>query len=383
MTWRGAREIVNMRKALTWGAWYVAEYRLRNMSKWLGAIIAFGLGNPILLLLSVGIGIGSLVDNGSGGNPIDGVGYLVFLAPALLASASIQSAMDETTFPTMQGFVWDKSFFSMNSTQLRGRSIVSGIMISSAIRCVLTVFMFEAILMAFGAVSWESIPALTWTSIIAGISFASVMLAATSFVKQDDGFFAIVGRFIIAPMFMFSGTYYPIDSLPPYLSWIGWVSPVWHATDFGRAVSYNHPVNGVTMIIHVLYFVAIGALGVVAVAAEQHADVHFVSFALEPSEEAAHAIPLAAVVGDLGIGVGALDEPMALLGRVVVEGLVDVDAALPCGAFEIELRFAIRAALKRTHEAEIDAQRLIRDRLADVDAERAAKATARRACTDG
>ena len=87
------------------------------------------------------------------------------------------------------------------------------------------------------------------------------MLAVTSYVKEDDGFFAIVGRFIIAPMFMFSGTYYPIESLPPYLQWIGWVSPVWHATDFGRAVSYDHPVSGVTMIIHALYFVVIGILG--------------------------------------------------------------------------------------------------------------------------
>ncbi|MDE2386929.1 MAG: hypothetical protein KGL77_04470 [Actinomycetales bacterium] len=261
MTWRGAREIVNMRKALTWGAWYVAEYRLRNMSKWFAAIIAFGLGNPILLLLSVGVGIGSLVDKGNGGNPIDGVGYLVFLAPALLASASIQAAMDETTFPTLQGFVWDKSFFSMNATQIRGRSIVSGIMIAASIRCVLTVFMFEAILMAFGAVSWQSIPALTWTSIIVGLSFASVMLAATSFVKQDDGFFAIVGRFIIAPMFMFSGTYYPLDILPTPLQAVGWISPLWHATNLGRHLSYGHPVEGWLVAVHYAYLIVLYFIG--------------------------------------------------------------------------------------------------------------------------
>lgn len=261
MTWRGAKEIVNLRKATTWGAWFVAEYRLRNMSKWIGAIIAFGLGNPIMLLLSVGVGIGSLVDNGTSGNPIDGVGYLVFLAPALLASAAIQSAMDETTFPTLQGFVWDKSFFSMNSTQLRGRSIVSGIMIAAAIRCILTVFMFEAILMAFGAITWSSIPALTWSAIIVGLSFASVMLAATSFVKQDDGFFAIVGRFIIAPMFMFSGTYYPLEILPVPLQVVGWVSPLWHATDLGRHLSYGHPVAGWVLVVHYAYLVILYFVG--------------------------------------------------------------------------------------------------------------------------
>ena len=257
VTWQGATKLVNMRKALTLGAWFVAEYRLRNMSKWIGAIFAFGLGNPILFLLSVGIGIGSLVDKGSGGHPMDGVGYLVFLAPALLATAAIQGAMDETTFPTMQGFVWDKSFFSMNSTQLTGGAIVRGIMIAAAIRCVFTVFMYEIVLLAFGAVTWASIPALSWSSTIAGISFAAAMLAATSFVKQDDGFFAIVGRFIIAPMFMFSGTYYPLEILPTPLQAIGWVSPVWHSTNLGRHLSYGHPVADWLVVVHYAYFIVL------------------------------------------------------------------------------------------------------------------------------
>ena len=261
MTWQGAAKVVDMKKAITWGPWFVAEYRLRNMSKWLGAIIAFGLGNPVLYLLSVGIGIGALVDQNQGANGVDGVSYLTFLAPALLATSAIQAAMDETSFPTLQGFVWDKSFFSMNSTQLTGGAIVRGIMIAAAIRCVFTVFMYEIVLLAFGAVTWASIPALSWSSTIAGISFAAAMLAATSFVKQDDGFFAIVGRFIIAPMFMFSGTFYPLENLPIYLQWIGWISPVWHATDIGRNLSYGHDVAPGLMVIHFAFLLAILIIG--------------------------------------------------------------------------------------------------------------------------
>lgn len=238
--WQGATKLVNLRKATLWGGWFVAEYRLRNMSKWLGAIFAFGLGNPVLFLLSVGVGIGALVDKGNGGQLLDGVGYLVFLAPALLATAAIQGAMDEVTFPTLQGFVWDKSFFAMNSTQLSGGMIVQGIMIASSIRCIFTVFMYEAILLLFGAVELAALPALTMASCLAGISFASVMLAVTSFVKQDDGFFAIFGRFILTPLFMFSGTYYPLETLPTPLQVVGWISPVWHSTNLGRVLSYGH-----------------------------------------------------------------------------------------------------------------------------------------------
>ena len=261
LSWQGSSKILDVPKARIWAPWYVAEYRLRNMSKWFGAIVAFGLGNPVLYLLSVGIGIGALVDSTSGAdNPI-GVPYLTFLAPALLATAAIQAAMDETTFPTMQGFLWDKSFFAMISTQLMARDLVGGIMIASSIRCSFNTLIYAGVLVLFGAVPLTSVPVLVFAAIFAGISFAGVMLAVTSFVKQDDGFYAIVGRFVLTPMFMFSGTFYPLESLPIYLQWVGWISPVWHATNLGRNLSYGLEVAPWLLAVHVIFM---GALLVVA-----------------------------------------------------------------------------------------------------------------------
>ena len=261
LSWQGSTKILDVPKARIWAPWYVAEYRLRNMSKWLGAIVAFGLGNPVLYLLSVGIGIGALVDSTSGAdNPI-GVPYLTFLAPALLATAAIQAAMDETTFPTMQGFLWDKSFFAMISTQLMARDLVGGIMIASSIRCSFNTLIYAGVLVLFGAIPLTSVPVLVFAAIFAGISFAGVMLAVTSFVKQDDGFYAIVGRFVLTPMFMFSGTFYPLESLPIYLQWVGWISPVWHATNLGRNLSYGLEVAPWLLAVHVIFM---GALLVVA-----------------------------------------------------------------------------------------------------------------------
>ena len=261
LTWQGSTKLIDLNKVRVWGPWFVAEYRLRNMSKWIWAIIAFGLGNPLLYLMSVGIGIGALVNKNLGPNGIDGVGYLTFLAPALLATAAIQAAMDETTFPTLQGFVWDRSFFSMIATQLRSRDIVGGIMIASAIRCIVNTVFYELVLLAFGAITLESIPVLSFSAIFAGIAFACVMLAVSSYVEEDDGFFALVGRFIIAPMFMFSGTFYPLTSLPIYLQWIGWISPVWHSTDIGRNLSYGHAVEPWLMFVHFAYLAAIMVAG--------------------------------------------------------------------------------------------------------------------------
>jgi lipooligosaccharide transport system permease protein len=110
---------------------------------------------------------------------------------------------------------------------------------------------------AFGAIPLTSVPVLVFAAIFAGISFAAVMLAVTSFVKQDDGYFAIVGRFILTPMFMFSGTFYPLESLPIYLQWVGWISPVWHATNLGRNLSYGLEVAPWLLAIHVLFMSAL------------------------------------------------------------------------------------------------------------------------------
>ena len=260
--WQGARKLINVQRAIRRGPLYVAEHRLRNMSKWIVSMIGFGIGNPVMFLLSVGIGVGALVDDNLGPNGVDGVGYLTFLAPALLATAAIQGAMDETMFPTLAGFVWGKDFFAINATQISGRSIAIGVVLAAGVRCSLSVLLYELILALFGAVSLASLPALTLSSILAGMAFGAVMLMGASFVKQDDGIFAVVNRFVITPMFMFSGTYYPLAVLPIYLQWIGWISPMWHATEIGRNLSYGHQVEPWLLWIHYAYLGLMLVVGV-------------------------------------------------------------------------------------------------------------------------
>jgi lipooligosaccharide transport system permease protein len=254
-------EKVDTQRIHRFGAWYVAEYRLLNMRKWIGAILAFGLGNPLMFLASVGIGVGALVDKGTGG--VDGVPYLTFLAPALLASAAIQAAMDETTFPTLHGFVWEKIFFGIGATAITGKQVANGVMIAAQIRNVVTVLMYWFLLLVFGAFdsprAWMSMPA----AIFAGASFSAVMLAVSAHMSNDDGVFAIIGRFVIAPMFMFSGTFYPLGIMPLYLQWIGWISPLWHATELGRFLSYDHYISPVMLLVHVGYLSVLFVIGFV------------------------------------------------------------------------------------------------------------------------
>lgn len=254
-------QAVDPARAMRRGAWAVAEYRLFTMSKWMGAIISFGLGNPIIYLVSIGLGIGALVDANTGGQGIDGVSYIQFVAPALLATAAINALQDEVTFPTLQGFVWDKMFYAMNNTPINSRQIANGVMITAAIRGIFTVIIYELVLLVFGAIPLSSALPLFLSSMLAALAFGAAMLAVTVRIENDDALFAIIGRFVIAPMFLFSGTFYPLDQMPIYLQWIGWISPMWHSTQLGRFLSYGMPLEVWQVLMHAGFLVAVYAVG--------------------------------------------------------------------------------------------------------------------------
>lgn len=252
---------VDPKRAVRFGAWRVAEYRFYAMSKWMTSVIVFGLGNPILYLISVGLGIGALVDANTGGGGILGVPYIQFVAPALLASAAITGVMDEVTFPTMDGFVWDKLFFAINATSVSARQIADGVMIVALSRGLFTTLMYLGVLLAFGAVPFTSVIPLLLSSMLAAWGWSSVMLAITARLERDEGYFALIGRFVIAPMFLFSGTFYPLEQMPIYLQPLGWISPLWHSVQLGRHLSYGMELADGMFFVHLAYLAIMGIVG--------------------------------------------------------------------------------------------------------------------------
>lgn len=247
---QGSTRLVNFKKIQTRGAMYVAESRIRVMLKWLWLIIGIAIANPVLYLISVGIGLGGLIDKNVGATGVDGVKYLTFLAPALLAQAAIQGAMDETVFPTIEGFKWHKTFYAMNSTPLSGAQISLGVFLAAFFRTVYTVLLYFCVMWFFGALnapnSWLAIP----TAIFAGVAFGALMQALAAKLENENIFFVVIGRFIMMPLFLFSGTFFPLTTMPFFLQWIGWISPLWHATELGRHLTYGHPISSTMIWIH-------------------------------------------------------------------------------------------------------------------------------------
>ena len=255
-TRKGSSQLVDTAKVQARGAFYIAEARVRIMLKWIWMILGIAIANPILYLISVGIGLGGLIDKSVGPAGVDGVKYLTFLAPALLAQAAIQGAMDETVYPTIEGFKWHKTFYSMNSTPLSGTQISIGVFLAAFLRTIYTVILYFGVMWAFGALdspkAWLAIP----TAIFAGISFGALMQSVAAKLENENIFFVILGRFIMMPLFLFSGTFFPLSSMPFYLQWIGWVSPLWHATELGRSLTYGHAISTTMMWIHFLVLLA-------------------------------------------------------------------------------------------------------------------------------
>lgn len=247
---QGSTRLVNSKRIQARGAMYVAESRIRVMMKWLWLIIGIAIANPVLYLISVGIGLGGLIDKNVGASGVDGVKYLTFLAPALLAQAAIQGAMDETVFPTIEGFKWNRTFYSMNSTPLSGAQISLGVFLAAFFRTIYTVLLYFGVMWFFGALnspsSWLAIP----TAIFAGVAFGALMQALAAKLENENIFFVVIGRFIMMPLFLFSGTFFPLTTMPFFLQWIGWISPLWHATELGRHLTYGHPISSTMIWIH-------------------------------------------------------------------------------------------------------------------------------------
>ncbi|WP_430592300.1 ABC transporter permease [Humidisolicoccus flavus] len=244
-----------------WGWWYIAEHRVRQMRSYVGSFFIIGFGSPVLYLLGLGAGLALLVNQRQGAESVDGVGYLTFLAPALLLSGSMLAASQENTYGVFGGFKWNPIFEAMNSSPISPRQIVVGFTLGTLARVVPAASFFLIVMYAFGIVH-GFVPILLL--VVAALLATSVGLCVMAWVatqRDDRGQLSFIERFLITPLTLFSGTYFPLDTLPIGLQWIGWVSPLWHAVELGRGVGYGAESELWLTGVHIAYLLFLAALG--------------------------------------------------------------------------------------------------------------------------
>jgi lipooligosaccharide transport system permease protein len=214
------------------GTYWSTVYR----RTWRGSVIN-SFVSPFLFLTGMGVGLGSFVDANSGPSALDGVSYLAYVAPGLLATTAMQVAISESTFPVLGGFKWHRTYFSMAASPLKVVDIVAGQVTFTAFRIGLTSLVFMGVLTAYGAVSsvLGGIGALL-VVVLMGLSYTTPMVATSSRMKSESGF-ALIYRLGILPMTLFSGAFFPISQLPPVIAWIAYLTPIWHGVDLARGLT--------------------------------------------------------------------------------------------------------------------------------------------------
>lgn len=239
------------RTSRSWGWWFVAEHRIRAMRSYVVSAVLIGLGSPFLFLIGLGVGLGLLVDANRGAAGVDGVPYLVFLAPALSMAGAMQTSSQENTYGVFGGFKWFPMFFAMNGTPIGPAHIVIGFQVAVLVRALVALVAFSLVMILFGI--GDPLGALLLIPIglllSTAVGFAVMSWVATQ--TEDRGQLSFIERFVVVPLTLFSGTYFPLETLPALLQWIGWISPLWHAAELGRAVLYGAPLTPVMLLVHV------------------------------------------------------------------------------------------------------------------------------------
>jgi lipooligosaccharide transport system permease protein len=251
---------VQARRARLWGWWYYVEYRLISMRAYWLTIVGYGVLAPILYLAAMGLGLGSLVDNHVG--TVASVSYLAFVGPSLLVTTVVQECTAEFTYTVMGNFVWHRTYYGVAASPVSPRQIAIGELVAVGLRLALQAGVFWVILVISGATasgwSWLMVP----IAVVAALSFGAPLLAFSATRERDDFSFSFIQRFIVMPMFLFAGTFFPLESMPGYLQWIGWISPMWHGTQLARAASFGLPLSTVQILLHLGFLVALIVIGV-------------------------------------------------------------------------------------------------------------------------
>ena len=189
---------------------------------------------PALYLAAMGLGLGGLVKEHTG--TVEGLSYLDFVAPGLLVASAMQVAANESMWPVLGGAKWMRQFHGVVATPIGPGELYSGFVLWTAIRSMLGAIAFLVVAAILGAVpsAWGilAIPA-------AGLCSAAfcAVLAAYSIRLDSDLSFPMIMRLGILPLFLFSGTFFPINQLPSGLRPFAALSPLWHGVELARAAT--------------------------------------------------------------------------------------------------------------------------------------------------
>jgi lipooligosaccharide transport system permease protein len=201
---------------------------------WRGTIV-ISVANPLLFLLGIGAGLGQLVDRHAPGQ-IAGVSYLAFFAPGMLAAAAMQTGFIESSGRVVTAAGFDGSYRAATTTPLRPSQIMGGHLLFIGFRLATSAAAFVVVMLAFRVThGWWALGALAG-ALLTGLAFAAPAAAWAVGLRQARHINSVF-RFVIMPMYLFSGTFFTVTQLPHWLRPVAYLLPLYHGAQLCRTLS--------------------------------------------------------------------------------------------------------------------------------------------------
>ena len=221
-------------------------------------IVFSGFFEPVFYLFSIGVGIGALVGDVTGPGGIQ-ISYTAFVAPALMAASAMNGSVIETTFNIFFKLKFQKVYDGVLTTPMQPSDIAIGEIGWALLRGVLYSTAFILVMFTMGlTTSWTAILAIPAATLI-GFAFGAVGMAATTYMRSWQDFDLVT--LVTMPLFLFSGTFYPIDVYPPLIQNIAKISPLYHGTELLRGFTLG--ILDWTMLGHAAFLLVMGLIGAV------------------------------------------------------------------------------------------------------------------------
>jgi lipooligosaccharide transport system permease protein len=188
---------------------------------------------PLLYLTALGLGVGALVDANVGAGGVQGVEYLTFLAPGILAVTAMQQGFEESAWPVIGALRWWGTYPAQQVTRLRTRDVLTGHLLYIAVKLTAAVTVFTAVAALFGAFDSTWVLAAVPAAVLCGLAHAAPV-AAFAVTRRIEMSLAAFYRFVILPTSLFSGAFFPASQLPVGVEQVAYLTPVWHGVDLCR-----------------------------------------------------------------------------------------------------------------------------------------------------
>jgi len=214
-------------------AFRVVQRHFKVYTKLYKSSIALNFVEPALYLVAFGLGLGAFVAN------VDGMPYVNFLAPGIIASSSVFAAVYECTYGTYIRMTFQKTFDAILATPVNIEDLTAAELVWAAVKSVIYGLTIMFVVALFGLIdSWLVLLSVPFI-FLCGLIFAEVSMITTALVPGIDSFSYFYTLFM-TPLFLFSGIFFPVETLPHAVAGIAWFTPLYHIVTICRSFAGGH-----------------------------------------------------------------------------------------------------------------------------------------------